>query len=352
MRTGGVRAVVQATLFLLTGTALSACTTAQNSAALNSKPSASKTARVQTGPAKQVYTYTAKDRECLKRAMYFESERSDESGFMAVGSVIMNRLTSGIYAPTICGVVTQKNQFAPGLMARKMDEATAPDLDKAADSVLKGARHPDVKEAMFFHRKGLKFRYDNMHYVAAAGGNVFYEKRDQDGQLQTAEPKPVDQYVLAYAADGMQQQAINSIMTGSNSAPLQASEPATVTVASLSSGSGSLSQPATTMSESTIAPVITAAVARSGMPSDFVTAYDVPQNSQSTDSHAFQAMPSATVPIPVARPDEPSFSSQKRPGAGIAMASPSRGGAGQSGMSYQDWNMRTGSWQSVNLPQP
>lgn len=350
MRTGGVKAVVQATLFLITGTALSACTTAQNSASLNSKPAATKTARVETGPRKQVYTYTAKDRECLKRAMYFESERSDQSGFLAVGSVIMNRLTSGMYAPTICGVVTQKNQFAPGLMARKMDEATAPDLDKAADSVLKGARHPDVKEAMFFHRKGLKFRYDNMHYVAAAGGNVFYEKRDQDGQLQTAEPKPVDQYVLAYAADGMHQQAIDSVMT--TSAPLQAPAPATVTVASLTGGSNTVAQSAAPVSETTIAPVITAAVARSGMPSDFVTAYDVPQNSQQTESHAYMAMPAATIPIPVARPDEPSLSSQKRPGAGIAMASPSRGGTGQSGMSYQDWNMRTGSWQSVNLPQP
>jgi spore germination cell wall hydrolase CwlJ-like protein len=346
MRTGGVKAVFHATLFLLAGTALSACTTAQKSASLDPKSSSTKTAKVQAGPAKQVYTYTAKDRDCLKRAMYFESERSDESGFMAVGSVIMNRLTSGMYAPTICGVVTQKNQFAPGLMARKVDEATAPDLDKAADAVLKGARHPDVKEAMFFHRKGLRFRYDNMHYVAAAGGNVFYEKRDQDGQLQTAEPKPVDQYVLAYAADGMQQQAINSIMNTSGSLP---EAPPAVQVPTTSTMVAAASLPAVTHGVQTasqppvasaIAPVITAAVARGGMPSDFVTDYAVPQNSQLNGAKAYQASLTATVPIPLARPDGAGIASQKRPGAGIAMASqPS-----QTGMTTQDWTMRTGNW--------
>jgi hypothetical protein len=287
-----------------------------------------------SGPAKQVYTYTAKDRDCLKRAMYFESQRTSESGFMAVGSVIMNRLTSGIYPPTICGVVAQKNQFAPGVMARKVDEATAPDLDKVADAVLKGARHPDVKEAMFFHKKGLRFGYNNMHYVAVAGGNEFYEKRGGDGQLQTAEPKPVDQYVLAYAADGMQQQAIDSVMMAS--AQQQPEAPTTVVAASAPVGPQAVSptQP------SVIAPVVTAAVARSGMPSDFVTAYDVPQNSQHSDARAYQAALTATVPIPLARPDEARISQQKRPGAGIAMANPPQ----QSGMSTQDWNMRTSNW--------
>jgi hypothetical protein len=253
----------------------------------------------------------------------------------------MNRLTSGIYAPTICGVVTQKNQFAPGLMARKVDEATAPDLDKAADAVLKGARHPDVKEAMFFHRKGLKFPYDNMHYVAVAGGNAFYEKRDQDGQLETAEPKPVDQYVLAYASDGMQQQAISSVMAASepNLAAPTTSGAAVVATASVT-------QPTTTQSAvpapvaSAIAPVVTAAVARPGMPSDFVTAYAVPQNSQLGSARSYDASLTATVPIPLARPSEASITAQKRPGAGLAMASqPAR-----SGMTTQDWTIRTGNW--------
>jgi spore germination cell wall hydrolase CwlJ-like protein len=342
MQTSGVQAGLRAVLLLLTGSALCACTTAQQGSTLNAKSSSAKTAKLQHGPAKQVYTYTAKDRECLKRAMYFESERSSEKGFLAVGSVIMNRLTSGIYPQTICGVVTQKNQFAPGLMTRKFEEETAPDLDKAADAVLKGARHPDVKDAMFFHRKGLRFGYDNMHYVAAAGGNVFYEKRDQDGQLQTAEPKPVDQYILAYAANGTQQSSLASVMTTPEAAPAAPASTASATVmtASLPSADNAATKgEASSGAPLNVAPVISAAVVRAGMPSDFVETYDVPQNSQ-VPAHTYQASLSATVPIPAARPDEPDLSSQKRRGAGIAVASQPN----PNGLTYQDWVMRTGNW--------
>jgi hypothetical protein len=52
---------------------------------------------------------------------------------------------------------------------------------------------------MFFHTDGLRFPYDNMHYVTVAGGNKFYEKRDEDGELQTPPPKSPNEYILAYA---------------------------------------------------------------------------------------------------------------------------------------------------------
>ncbi|WP_188823387.1 cell wall hydrolase [Brucella endophytica] len=136
-----------------------------------------------TAGGKKTYAYTAKDRECLKRAMYFESNRSSEDGFLAVGTVVMNRLASGKYPDTICGVVGQKNQFAPGVLSRQMK--SLPELDEAADAVLRGERHPKVKQAMFFHTAGLKFPYRNMHYVLVAGGNAFYEKRRRDGTLET-----------------------------------------------------------------------------------------------------------------------------------------------------------------------
>ena len=53
--------------------------------------------------------------------MFFESHRSSREGLVAVGTVVMNRVNSGEYPDTICGVVGQKNQFAPGVMTRKMD---------------------------------------------------------------------------------------------------------------------------------------------------------------------------------------------------------------------------------------
>src|SRR5690349_13737284 len=60
------------------------------------------------------------DKECLARAMYFESNRSSDDGMLAVGTVVMNRLESGKYPRTVCGVVGQPGQFASGVLDRPM----------------------------------------------------------------------------------------------------------------------------------------------------------------------------------------------------------------------------------------
>lgn len=340
-------AVTRAALCLAAGGLLSACTSTQTVSSVDSKAKSTKLATSQTGSQKAVYSYTNKDRECLKRAMYFESQRSSETGFLAVGSVIMNRLTSGIYPPTICGVVAQKNQFAPGVMTRKMDEDTAPELNVAADAVLKGKRHPDVKSAMFFHTQGYKFPYNNMHYVAAAGGNVFYEKRDEDGNLETAEPKPANSYILAYASNDPEQnpalsssviaEAASAASTGTQLA--MASTPAVSAQAFVAAtGARSAAQPqqAAIASKPPLAPVITAAIAHASMEEAFDTAYSVPQNPSFTQARLYQASleSGANIPVPAARPNV-----QKRPGAGMAMAEPVLS------PSQQNWTMRTGDWQ-------
>ncbi|PRD44240.1 cell wall hydrolase [Phyllobacterium phragmitis] len=136
----------------------------------------------------KTYAYTAKDKECLKRAMFFEANRSSKDGLVAVGTVVMNRLASDRYPDTICGVVGQKKQFAPGVLSRKMNSSALPDVEAAADAVLKGKRHSALRHAMFFHTAGLKFPYRNMHYVLVAGGNAFYEKRRRDGSLESPVP--------------------------------------------------------------------------------------------------------------------------------------------------------------------
>lgn len=134
--------------------------------------------RVATVAQTSTVTYAASDRDCMARAMYFESHRTGDQGMLAVGTVVMNRLASGKYGSSVCEVVGQKNQFAPGVMTRKMEGAAAETAGRNADAVLSGKRHAGVKTAMHFHTAGLRFRYPNMHYVLVAGGNAFYEKRD------------------------------------------------------------------------------------------------------------------------------------------------------------------------------
>lgn len=131
----------------------------------------------------------AREQECMARAMFFESIRSSREGMLAVGSVVMNRVDSQAYPDSVCAVVAQANQFAPGVMSRSMGKGRELAMEVAED-VLTGARHRPVEDtgAMFFHTAGLTFGYGNMNYVAIAGGNAFYERvrrSERKGPLTT-----------------------------------------------------------------------------------------------------------------------------------------------------------------------
>jgi len=145
----------------------------------------------------QHVAYPSSERSCLERAIFFEANRSSREGLIAVGTVVMNRVNSSHYPNTICGVVGQKGQFAPGVLTRKINIEKLPDIREAADAVLRGERHPKLKNSMFFHVAGMKFPYKNMHYMLVAGGNAFYERRKRDGTLHN--PVHDTPYDVAYA---------------------------------------------------------------------------------------------------------------------------------------------------------
>lgn len=114
----------------------------------------------------------------MTRVMYFESNRSSPEGMLAVGTTVMNRLDNPKYPKSVCAVVGQPHQFAPGALDKPMVPRLAARAASVADRVLAGERHPAMgPDAMFFHTAGLTFPYNNMHYVLVAGGNAFYEKR-------------------------------------------------------------------------------------------------------------------------------------------------------------------------------
>jgi spore germination cell wall hydrolase CwlJ-like protein len=117
-----------------------------------------------------------REHACMTRVMYFESNRSSAEGMLAVGTVVMNRVNDQRYPHSICGVVGQPNQFASGVLSKKMTDSGAVLASQVADQVMRGERHPGVQNAMHFHTAGLRFPYNNMHYVLMAGGNEFYEK--------------------------------------------------------------------------------------------------------------------------------------------------------------------------------
>jgi len=50
------------------------------------------------------------EKHCLAQAVYFEARSEPEAGQVAVAQVIVNRMTSGLYPSTICGVVFQNRR--------------------------------------------------------------------------------------------------------------------------------------------------------------------------------------------------------------------------------------------------
>ena len=126
--------------------------------------------------------------DCMTRAMYFESNRSSRDGMVAVGTVVMNRVASDDFPDTVCEVVGQRGQFAPGVMSREMSSRALPLAQEAALAVLAGERHPMIEAARYFHAATYRAGYNNMHYVATAGGNAFYERRRPEHVTQ---PRPL-----------------------------------------------------------------------------------------------------------------------------------------------------------------
>lgn len=76
--------------------------------ASDGKPVETANLRVSAGYLDLVTPETLKrETQCLAEAVYFESRSEPEAGQAAVAQVVMNRVRSGLYPTTICGVVYQ-----------------------------------------------------------------------------------------------------------------------------------------------------------------------------------------------------------------------------------------------------
>jgi spore germination cell wall hydrolase CwlJ-like protein len=114
---------------------------------------------------------------CLASAVYWESKGEPLAGQLAVAEVIINRARSGRFAPTLCGVITQRSQFsfvrggripAPPRTAAAWRTAVAIAhiaLDDRADS--------PVSTALFFHANYVSPGW-RLRRLASVGNHIFY----------------------------------------------------------------------------------------------------------------------------------------------------------------------------------
>lgn len=133
-----------------------------------------------------------KQLECLARNVYWEAANQPFEGKVGVAQVTMNRVESGKFANTVCGVVYQKNvvyekvvcQFSwycePTYKVKPVHPALWEESMEVAKKVLlEGFRLPSLKDALYFHADYVKPGWGNMETLGKFGNHIFYKKRDQ-----------------------------------------------------------------------------------------------------------------------------------------------------------------------------
>jgi hypothetical protein len=133
------------------------------------------------------------DREerCLAEAVYFEARSEPEAGQAAVAQVVLNRVKSGLYPSTICGVVYQNRnrymgcQFSFACEGKSL-RVTEPDAwaraSRVASNVLKGDTYiVNVGSALNYHANYVRpgwARY--LQRAGVIGHHIFYKPKEQN----------------------------------------------------------------------------------------------------------------------------------------------------------------------------
>ncbi|MDQ0546990.1 spore germination cell wall hydrolase CwlJ-like protein [Methylobacterium brachiatum] len=127
-----------------------------------------------------------KEQRCLSEAVYFEARSESEAGRAAVAQVVLNRVKSGLYPSSVCGVVYQNRhhymgcQFSfacEGKSLRITDAGAWESATRIARSVIEGRTYlAEVGAATHYHadyvRPGWARRLRKMDVI---GRHIFYQ---------------------------------------------------------------------------------------------------------------------------------------------------------------------------------
>ena len=127
---------------------------------------------------------------CLTRNIYWEAATEPFEGKVAVAQVTLNRMESGKFADSVCGVVYQKTsfnsktvcQFSWFCESNHLVKSVYKPLYKESEEVakmvlLEGFRLPNMKEALYYHADYVNPRW-NKPRISQIGRHIFYKERD------------------------------------------------------------------------------------------------------------------------------------------------------------------------------
>jgi spore germination cell wall hydrolase CwlJ-like protein len=129
-----------------------------------------------------------REQRCLAEAVYFEARSEPEEGQAAVAQVILNRVRSGLYPSSICGVVYQNRhrhlacQFTfacEGKSLRITDRESWATAKRVADAVLEGRTYlAEVGSSTHYHADYVRPRWSRkLKKMDVIGRHIFYQLR-------------------------------------------------------------------------------------------------------------------------------------------------------------------------------
>lgn len=114
---------------------------------------------------------------CLAKNIYYEARGEPLEGQIAVAQVTMNRVASGAFHNTVCGVVYAYKQFSWTLdKGRRIRDRKAwnASVDLAAAVLTRSIALPDFP-ALYFHTPQVNPRWNRgKRIVARIGNHIFY----------------------------------------------------------------------------------------------------------------------------------------------------------------------------------
>jgi N-acetylmuramoyl-L-alanine amidase len=118
------------------------------------------------------------EHECLAGAVYFEAKGEPLRGQLTVAQVILNRIHSGRFPRSACGVVKQRGQFSFVRAGRFPPIARASDAWRKAVAIADIARRDladgGAPRALFFHARSVSPGWHRLTRIASVGNHVFY----------------------------------------------------------------------------------------------------------------------------------------------------------------------------------
>lgn len=129
-----------------------------------------------------------REQRCLAEAVYFEARSEPEDGQAAVAQVVLNRVKSGLYPSSVCGVVYQNRhrhlacQFTfacEGKSLRITDSESWDRAERIAEDVMNGRTYlADIGDATHYHADYVRPSWARkLKRMDVIGRHIFYELR-------------------------------------------------------------------------------------------------------------------------------------------------------------------------------